>query len=156
AHSAAVGRNPFEERWAIAGSREEIARALLAFSRGEVPSAGVRGRAGRPRIAVLFTGQGSPDAGMGRHLYQTEPVFRRAPDRCAPVIPLEVIFGDPAALAETAHTQPAMFAISHALCELWRSWGVEPEAVLGHSVGEYAAACAAGVFAFEDALHLVA
>jgi acyl transferase domain-containing protein/acyl carrier protein len=156
AFSAATGRNHFEERLAVIGaSAGEVAQKLSAFAQGETSSV-IRGHKREPRIAFLFTGQGSQYAGMGRQLYETEPVFRRAFDRCAPIIPLEIFFGDGAALGETANTQPALFALAYALFELWRSWGVEAEAVLGHSAGEYAAACAAGVFEVEEALQLVA
>ena len=104
--------------------------------------------------------------GWGKSFYQTQPTFRRTLDRCNQIlneyldIPLlEVLYpkdGADSPLDETAYTQPALFAIEYALYELWRSWGIEPQLVVGHSVGEYIAACAAGVFSLEDGLKLIA
>ena len=103
---------------------------------------------------------------MGRELYATQPVFREALDRCDAVLRgaigrsiIDVMQGDavdPALIDQTAFTQPALFAFEYALAEMWRAWGVEPAAVLGHSVGEYVAACVAGVFSPEDGLRLIA
>jgi acyl transferase domain-containing protein/acyl carrier protein len=105
---------------------------------------------------------------MGRELYDTQPVFRKNLDRCNEILRaylkkplLEVIYpevnvsGD-LLLNETAYTQPALFALEYSLAELWKSWGIKPHAVMGHSVGEYAAACVAGVFSLEDGLKLIA
>ncbi|HEY1068459.1 MAG TPA: type I polyketide synthase, partial [Pirellulales bacterium] len=117
-------------------------------------------------VAFLFTGQGAQYIGMGKGLYASEPVFRAAVDRAAKFLEPKLgcnlagfITGadQPAELlTRTRFTQPAMFVVQHALVELWRSWGVEPSAVLGHSVAEFAAAWAAGVLSLEDALTLVA
>ena len=102
---------------------------------------------------------------MGRELYESEPVFREAVDRCAAVLQgelkpglLEVMYGERggAAGARREYTQPALFAIEYGLAELWRSWGVEPAVVLGHSVGEYAAACVAGMCTMEEGVRLIA
>src|SRR5207302_6121515 len=107
---------------------------------------------------------------MGAELYAAEPAFRAAVDACCDVLTPELgielrdlIFrpraGAPdseALLSETWVTQPAIFVLEYALAQLWRSWGVEPAAMVGHSVGEYVAACLSGVFAVEDALRLVA
>ena len=119
------------------------------------------GQAGeRPRIAFLFAGQGGQYPGMGRQLYDAQPVFRAAIDRCAASIRrrlqrplLEVMFADAAddaTIHETQYTQPALFAVEYAMAELWRSWGIEPAAVIGHSMGEYAAACVAGAISLEE------
>ena len=122
-----------------------------------------------PAVVFMFTGQGAQYANMGRDLYETEPVFQDTVDECAEI--LEPILGFdlrdvlyPAEdgveeagkrLADTAVTQPALFTIEYATAQLWMSWGLEPKAMIGHSIGEYTAACVAGVFSLEDALALV-
>ena len=116
-------------------------------------------------VTFLFPGHGSQYVGMGRQLYATEPAFRQAIDRCnlllGPLLPQPLLAAlDPAPgqispLHETVFAEPAIFAVSYALAQLWRSWGVEPAWVVGHGVGEYVAACIAGVLNLEDALHLV-
>ncbi|MDZ8052911.1 MAG: aminotransferase class III-fold pyridoxal phosphate-dependent enzyme [Aulosira sp. ZfuVER01] len=123
-----------------------------------------------PPVAFMFPGQGSQYVNMGLNLYNREPVFREVVDRCAEILkPLlgrdlrEIMYpalGDretaAISLKQTFFTQPALFVIEYALAQLWQSWGVKPQAMIGHSIGEFVAACIAGVFSLEDALLLVA
>jgi acyl transferase domain-containing protein len=166
--TANVGRSRFAHGLAAVGTTAAgMAGLLTAAAHGETP-AGVQRGTGRgasaPKVAFLFTGQGAQRVGMGRDLYAGAPVFRAAIERCAGVLDglldrrlVDLLYaGDAGTLAQTGNTQPALFAVEWALAELWRAWGIEPAAVLGHSVGEYVAACVAGVMAVEDALRLIA
>ena len=168
-YTANVGRAHLPCRATIAAPAIEVLRdRLRMLSRGETGEGMATARVDRdpPTIAFLFTGQGAQYAGMSRRLYETTPVFRAALDRCAELLRpaldrplLDVLFAAPGAsspLDETAWTQPALFAVEYALAELWRSWGIVPTVVMGHSVGEYVAACIAGVFSLEDGLALIA
>jgi acyl transferase domain-containing protein len=155
------GRRAFAHRRAIvARTHAEAARALADAAKGAAGRAGSEA----PAAVFLFPGQGAQYAGMARGLWEREPVFREALDRCAellrPQLGLdlrEAIFADDAdRLKQTALTQPALFAVEYAVAKQWMAWGVLPESMLGHSVGEYVAACLAGVFSLEDALALVA
>jgi acyl transferase domain-containing protein/NAD(P)-dependent dehydrogenase (short-subunit alcohol dehydrogenase family)/acyl carrier protein len=150
-------------RAVVVRNREDLAATL----RGDpaAPGFSTVSREVRDRAPVIFLypGQGAQYPGMGRGLYASEPVFKAAIDRCAAHLEtqdvplLALLWGDRSdQLEETRFTQPCVFAIEHALTELWRSWGVEPDAVLGHSVGEYSAASAAGMIEVEDALTLLA
>jgi len=170
AATLALGRSHLVERIGFAAANVAEARARLeeiAGTDGEAPLPGIaRGRStggAGPEVVFMFTGQGAQYVGMARGLYENEPVFRAALDECAaglandlPRPLLEVMFGDAETLDDTAFTQPALFSVSYALTRLWAHWGVEPTAVLGHSVGEYVAACVAGVFSLPDALRLIA
>jgi acyl transferase domain-containing protein len=168
AHTANAGRTHFTYRAAVVAASLDELRDKLGQFPADPPAAGLhRGLAEHdrpPRIAFLFTGQGAQYAGMGRALYETQPTFRRAIDRCAELLrcdldrPLLSLLEPEAGslLDQTGYTQPVMFALEFALAELWRSWGIEPAAVLGHSVGEFVAACVAGVFSLDDGLRLIA
>ncbi len=169
-HTANVGRAHLAHRLALTGSNAEAMAGKLRESlSGSSPPGVLRGcldLVDRPKIAFLFTGQGSQYLGMGRRLYETSPTFAQALNRCDTALRdrlgrslLDVLYPSDGAfspLDETQFTQPALFAIEYALSELWRSWGVQPTFVLGHSVGEYVAACVAGVFRLEDGLALIA
>ena len=170
ATTLATGRAHLPRRLALlSDSTQDLQQRLLAIAAGDTPPGVLVGnvRPGeRQKIGFLFTGQGAQYAGMGRGLYDSEPVVRSVLDRAAAILApqlerplLDVMFpadGSSALLSETAYTQPALFALGFALAELWRSWGITPSIVAGHSVGEYVAACVAGVFSFEDGLSLVA
>jgi malonyl CoA-acyl carrier protein transacylase len=168
--TANTGRAHFAHRLAVvAESSAQMRAKLAAFTAQQEPASVLNGQvegAEQPKVAFLFTGQDSQYAGMGRQLYDTQPAFRQTLDRCDELVRpyleqplLSVLYpepGSPSLLNETAYTQPALFALEYALAELWRSWGIEPAVVMGHSVGEYVAACVAGVFSLEDGLKLIA
>ncbi|MEJ2854458.1 MULTISPECIES: type I polyketide synthase [unclassified Saccharothrix] len=150
-----TGRKSFSHRGFVVA--EDTADAAAQFQR--LASKPVPDRA--PGVAFLFPGQGGQHVGMGRELYEREAVFRAEFDRCAdlvlPGIDLrDVVFrGDAERLATMSVGQPAVFAVEYALAKLWVSWGIRPAAVVGHSLGAYAAAAVAGVLSVEDALSLV-
>src|SRR6266545_5025052 len=161
-----VGRRSFRARYAtVSRDLEEAAEKLSAM-------AGRKGEAeeGKVRIGWLFPGQGSERAGMGRGLYQRVGIYRETVDRCAEVLKGEMGMdirevinaeGERRRRAEeeiglTEIAQPALFTVSYGMARMWESWGVEPAGMLGHSVGEYVAACLAGVMDEEDALRVIA
>jgi acyl transferase domain-containing protein/NADPH:quinone reductase-like Zn-dependent oxidoreductase/acyl carrier protein len=170
ARSSTRGRSHFGSRAAIVTTSGSGLRGQLAAVAAGTPAPGVvvgdRTGTDRPRVAFLFTGQGSQYAGMGRELYATEPAFREALDACGVLLqplldrPLLSVLDagslDAGLIDKTAYTQPALFAVEYALAAMWKAWGIEPDAVLGHSVGEYVAACVAGVLDLEDAIRLIA
>ncbi|MBB5122497.1 acyl transferase domain-containing protein/acyl carrier protein, partial [Streptomyces eurocidicus] len=164
-YSLAVGRSSFTHRAVVRGTeRCDLVRALSAVAVGETGPGVVAGAVGAGKTAFLFSGQGSQRLGMGRELYARFPVFAEAFDAvCAGLDehldrPLrDVVWGEDAELLNrTAYAQTALFAIEVALFRLVESWGVRPEFVAGHSVGEIAAAHVAGVFSLPDACALVA
>ena len=168
-YTAAVGRSHFEHRAALVVDSVHGARELLAgLAENRLGPGALRGECGDPpKTAWLFTGQGSQYPGMARELFDTEPVFADTVKRCAEAVDgmlrrplLEVLFDTASDAGETLrHTsfaQPALFAVEMGLARLWQSWGIEPDVVLGHSVGQYAAACVAGVFSIEDGARLIA
>ncbi|MDE2883052.1 MAG: SDR family NAD(P)-dependent oxidoreductase, partial [Acidobacteriota bacterium] len=161
AWTAGVGRSHFPVRAGLAfGGANELSEQLLALENRAESIAATPAGGG---VAFLYTGQGSQWAGMGRDLYGTEPLFREILDRCEAAFMeergtglLPVMFGEAPGLERTEWTQPALFALSAALTELWRAVGVVPDAVLGHSVGEVGAAWAAGAIGLEEGLRFAA
>ncbi len=162
-------RSTFEHRLSlVASSATQAVEQLRTFVDAPNDSQVMVGRAASvpaPGVAFLFTGQGSQYGGMGQDLYEGQPTFRQALDECDRILQpllgvslLDLLF-DPAqadTLNQTRYTQPALFALEYSLAQLWQAWGVQPTAVMGHSVGEYVAACIAGVFSLEDGLKLIA
>jgi len=159
AYTAAVGRAHFGHR--IAGVVSETGSLLTLLAEQAGTPVGEP-----PKVAMLFTGQGSQYVGMGRPLYERHPVFREQMDECdrlfEPYLGRSIralAFGetaDPAEIDQTCYTQPALFALEYATARLWMSWGVEPNVLIGHSIGEVTAAAVAGLFSLPDAVRLVA
>ncbi|ASI68651.1 polyketide synthase [Diaphorobacter nitroreducens] len=170
AHTLRWGRKRFGYRAAVlARNHAEAIGALTSRAGASFVSGHVLSEC--PTVAFLFPGQGAQHVDMARSLYEREHVFRDMVDRCCVrlasplaldlrelIYPKEVSGENEATLrlAQTAITQPALFVIEYAMAQLWMSWGLKPDAMLGHSIGEYVAACLAGVFSLEDALELVA
>src|SRR6185369_17361575 len=140
---------------------ENVAGAAEALkSRHTKPLPGGVVSHGDCRTAFLFPGQGSQYVNMGKHLYEHEPVFREVVDHCSELLRTNLQFDLRSVLCpspekqqwaetelrQTQTTQPALFVIEYALAKMWISWGILPESMLGHSIGEYVAACLAGVF----------
>ncbi len=171
AHTAAVGRSHLAERLAVVAADAAEARSALEDFVAERPNPAVRRgtvvAGGETDVVFLVTGAGAQYPGMGQALYDASPVYREVIDRCDAILGADVdgltlksvlaaSAAEGAAVHRIAWTQPALFAVEYALTELWRSWGIEPAAAIGHSTGEYVAACVAGVFSMEDGLRLVA
>ena len=172
-YTANTGRSHFQHRLAVVtNSKEQLITQLAAFATGNNTTGLFSNQASKKlaKIAFLFTGQGSQYINMGRQLYETQPLFRRSLDQCNEILRpylqhslLEILYPDQAGeqiasslLEQTAYTQPALFALEYALYQLWQSWGIKPNAVMGHDVGEYVAATVAGVLSLEDGLKLIA
>lgn len=171
AYTLQVGRDDFAHRRAIVCSDAADALTVLNTLDLKRVFTGFIEPQNRP-VVFMFPGQGTQYVNMGLHLYETEKVFRHEVDRCAELLKphlkfdiREVIYpkggkaeheAGAARLTETEVTQPALFVIEYALARLWMKWGIHPHAMIGHSIGEYVAACLAGVFSLEEALTLVA
>jgi len=168
AASINTGRAQLEHRATFVASSPAELRAKLERFAADGPgahgvSSGVRGRE-QPAVAFLFTGQGSQYPDMGRQLHETDTTFRAALERCDALLRtslerplLSVLYpapGERTPLDEPSYAQPALLAVGYALAETWRAWGIQPAAVVGHGLGEYAAAVVAGVLGLEDALKL--
>ncbi|MBD2136212.1 SDR family NAD(P)-dependent oxidoreductase [Anabaena sp. FACHB-1237] len=158
-YTSNVGRSHFQYRLGIVTSdKQELISQLenidhlnIGYSRKT------------PKISYLCSGQGSQYIGMGRELYNTEPIFKQNLDKCREILfeyietdIIEIIHTENDLLDQTAYTQPALFAIEYSLYKTWEHYGIKPDIVLGHSIGEYPAACIAGIFSLEDGLKLIA
>ncbi len=175
--SANTGRSKFEYGLGIVSqSTEQLKQQLEGLMRGETVAGCFQGQVTEerePNVAFLCTGQGSQYVKMGQQLYETSPTFRQVIDECDRILNpyldqslVNVLYEgltlpsqegkETSLLDETIYTQPALFSIEYALAKLWQSWGVNPTVVMGHSVGEYVAACLAEVFSLEDGLKLIA
>ncbi|MGI8967597.1 MAG: amino acid adenylation domain-containing protein [Chloroflexota bacterium] len=166
AYTLSTGRHVFEHRWSE--STGDVGRAIEALQQ---PSSRADLKAeDHPALCFLFAGQGAQSVNMALGLFRAEPVFRRRLERCAEILHphlglnlLEMLYPAPAAvgaastrLKNTTIAQPAIFSVAYSLAQLWESWGICPRSMVGHSVGEFVAACLAGVMTLEDALGLVA
>ncbi len=165
-----VGRRAFPHRRVLLTPTTDTLSAAAALKSGDPLRMLSQFTESKDRLIVfMFSGQGSQYVGMARDLYRSEPTFRTEMDRCCEVLHgklgldlRDLLYPSPdqreeasASLKRTAMTQPALFAVEYALAKLWMSFGVVPSGMIGHSIGEYVAACLAGVFELEDALELV-
>jgi acyl transferase domain-containing protein len=169
AYTLQIGRKEFNYRRMVVG--KDLKKIAIALQNRDPQKVLTHQRDLFDRsIVFMFPGQGSQYVNMGKELYETEPVFRQWLDRCSQILESKLGFDlrsllypddtelEIAAdkLKQTQIAQPALFAIEYALAQLWMSWGIKPQAAIGHSIGEYVAATIAGVMSFEDALSLVA
>lgn len=161
AYTLLVGRRRFEKRVAlVCEDRADAIAKLRRMTPGEVLRN--TGAAEAPPVAFLFPGGGAQYAGMARDLYAARPEFREALDACSAIYQKRTghslvarIFASKGELDQPTIALPALFAVEYAMARTWLAWGVEPGAMIGHSMGEYTAACVAGVFSLEDAIDIV-
>ena len=169
AYTLQVGRRRFDHRRAMVCNDINDAVSALESPQSKRVITEHRERQDAS-VAFMFPGQGAQYVDMGRSLYETEPIFRANVDECAEVLKPQlgldirtILYPEPSQttvaekkIIETLIAQPALFVVEYALSQLWLEWGIEPQAVIGHSLGEYAAACVSGVMSRDDALRLVA
>lgn len=166
-HTASARRSHYLHRLAVVGSsREEVARQLAGYLDDNAPTGVARGQSipGRAKVVFVFSGQGSQWLGMGRQLYESDSSFRSVIDTCDNLMTarlgwslLDELDSTEAMsrMSETQVAQPLLFAVQIALVEMLRSWGIAPDAMIGHSVGEIAAAHIAGILSLDEAIRLV-
>jgi amino acid adenylation domain-containing protein/non-ribosomal peptide synthase protein (TIGR01720 family) len=159
--TASEGRNHFYHRTYVIGSSiQELSKQLISDNLSK------SSQRPNPKIVFMFTGQGSQYPKMGWDLYETQPVFKDTLNQCSELLEpylkaslIDLLYHSDDSdnrIHEAFYTQPAVFSIEYALGKVWESWGIRPSVVMGHSIGEYAAACIAGVFSLKDGLKLVA
>lgn len=166
AFSANTGRSHFNQRMAVVGEdNAALSKILSEIKNGAVPEDGCRDKVtSAPQIAFMFTGQGAQYGGMGKALYDADPQFKSHIEKCSKLLeprfgfPIEaLLWGDKQELIqETRYTQPLMYVLQTGILNFLRRIGITPSAVLGHSVGEFAAAHASGIFSLEQGLELIA
>ena len=162
-YTANARRQQFRHRLAVrVTTAAEAARQLKLWSESDQCGNLIINEAHQNlSVKWVFSGQGGILPGAGRQLYECEPIFRQALDQCSKALrqfwskPLKTILWEDERSWHTVDIQPALFCLQYALGQMWEAWGIRPTAVLGHSLGEYAAACVAGVFGLQDALRLV-
>jgi acyl transferase domain-containing protein len=169
AYTLQTGRRGFpHRRFAVCASIDDLVAAFGSRDPKRIFTGFTEDR--QPAVVFLFSGQGAQYVNMGRELHETEPSFRRAVDECCDILKAcagtdlrPVLYPKPPCteaaerqLTNTAFAQPALFVVEYALARMWMEWGIKGAAMLGHSIGEYTAACLAGVLSLEDALRLVA
>ncbi|MEO0539241.1 MAG: beta-ketoacyl synthase N-terminal-like domain-containing protein [Cyanobacteria bacterium P01_A01_bin.105] len=170
AHTLQVGRRPWPYRRTYLYQTTAEAVDLLQSQDSPLRQSGTA-RQVTHSVVFMFSGQGAQHPNMALDLYESEPIFQQAIDRCAAILDrdfplLAVLYHRQSTsngvtpspkypLTHTENAQPALFAVEYALAQLWMSWGIKPQAVIGHSIGEYVAACVAGVFSLEDALKII-
>lgn len=166
--AANTGRGRMHRRLSVvADTAAEFASSLRAYAASAKAGPGMTlsgEQSGPAHLGFLFSGQGSQYIGMGKRLYETQPAFRNALQQCNTLLQphlqhslLDVMWtADAQTLSRTRYTQPALFAMEYALAEMWKSFGITPKIMIGHSVGELAAACVAGIFTLEDGVSVIA
>ncbi len=168
-YTAQAGRSHFEYRLSLtAPTATEMQQLLADFQRQQAHPGIKQGKVPKyrvaPKTAFLFTGQGTQYPEMGRDLYETQPTFKQTIDQCDKILQslgqpslIEYLYTAPAKTInlQAPLAQAALFAVEYGLTQLWQSWGITPQVVMGHSLGEYVAACYAGVFSVADGLKLV-